>query len=704
MEGNEMSSKFLAGGVKGLANKSYPEGLAQEAPTQSQPKEDWGPFLARNALQTPANVYGKIRSGLGLGDVADVIARRFAPEQQPQQLEHGGYPRSYEEFSHQAIHPVSGLQALLRGILPTEQQAREEFAYPIKKGLGALLGKERGNEWADYLTKQRAEDYWLQQAAPEAAIFAATGGVSALKQGAQSALKHGGKHLLKSGAIRSGGHVGGELGEGIGGFLGEENKEIGRALGGLAGGVATAAGIHAFENRASSPANREKISATERAEFEQGKSKRLSQAESEAAQARKEFQELKDQRLAQAEKAGKKNVKAKQLAARKSKLELAKEKIAFDKDNKVKIEQKRQEIKDYDAKIEQLKAESQPQYQAAKLLEEGATGTTEKITDAITEVNDNIALGFNPAQKQILHDNIVPISNAIADGTLDVGKGKIIKDNIRSTKRDYSGREYGSLRRELGKLDNALEVFIEDSTTPAHTKAYKQAQKTYKEYNDMRDNRDNFVKQKNQEIRDINKEKFSPEKEVYLQENIAKSKEEVTQAKQEAKKTFTEELAKPHTKGAEYDALVEEIGKQTFEDFTKSKVEQNKLVSTLEEALGKERVQTGLETTGKYGLSALGLSLGYLFGGASGSAFGTALGTIAKLTWREINATKAIMKSNPNYAKQVGSAIKAGIKGDVPKMLTTIDTLGKEIEKKVSHKNEKRSRFLKGGLKFKANQ
>jgi hypothetical protein len=37
-------------------------------------------------------------------------------------------------------------------------------------------------------------------------------------------------------------------------------------------------------------------------------------------------------------------------------------------------------------------------------------------------------------------------------------------------------------------------------------------------------------------------------------------------------------------------------------------------------------------------------------------------------------------------------------------MLTTIDTLGKEIEKKVSHKNEKRSRFLKGGLKFKANQ
>jgi hypothetical protein len=62
------------------------------------------------------------------------------------------------------------------------------------------------------------------------------------------------------------------------------------------------------------------------------------------------------------------------------------------------------------------------------------------------------------------------------------------------------------------------------------------------------------------------------------------------------------------------------------------------------------------------------------------------------------------MKSNPNYAKQVGSAIKAGIKGDVPKMLTTIDTLGKEIEKKVSHKNEKRSRFLKGGLKFKANQ
>jgi hypothetical protein len=158
--------------------------IPAKQPETTNPTENWGQFLVRNVAKTPVLAYELARSGLGIGNLAELTARKLGA---PEQVKTG-----------------------LRYLLPTTEQA----------------GQEAQTILPEYLTEHKPEDYWAEFTLTELPLIAATGGLSSLPNFLKS--------VAVSGAALLGGKAGGAAGAEIGKQIGDE--EVGQTIGSLTGG------------------------------------------------------------------------------------------------------------------------------------------------------------------------------------------------------------------------------------------------------------------------------------------------------------------------------------------------------------------------------------------------------------------------------------------------------------------------------------
>lgn len=187
-------------------------------------QESLGNYLLRNLSKVPALGYELARSGLGVGNIAELAARK--------------------------AHAPQSIQTALSYLLPTMGGAREEISKVLPS----------------YMTESRPGDFPAEFALTEVPIIAAQ---IASGVGIPAA-------LARSGAVLGGGYLGREMGGEVGEALGD--REIGEMIGGLGGGIAGGA---LTQTRRPSKEISPKIQALEESAFEEGKLGRLADIEKE---------------------------------------------------------------------------------------------------------------------------------------------------------------------------------------------------------------------------------------------------------------------------------------------------------------------------------------------------------------------------------------------------------------------------------------
>jgi hypothetical protein len=352
--------------------------------------------------------------------------------------------------------------------LPTTQQANEEISKVLPK----------------YATEHRPEDYWTETALTELPLIAATGGLSSASAFGKSVLSS----LGRLGGSEVGRIAGGRLGQVLG------DREIGEAVGGIAGGAAGSLGTHALLNRPSKVLP-SKILEAEKSAFEAEKSANL-------AEKTKEYHRA-----------------AREVPIEKRKFETA-------KNNKIKTVSK--EITGYENKIKELEKSRKPLYDKATKLEGKSLGSANKLIDTANKISKDIKIGVAPEDRIAIGEHIKSLKKIIKKGELSLSDAKRLKINLNDQKYNY--QKSPGFKHYTGELVEGLKEFISENGTPEHNAQWKKAEAAHIEFNNLKKEKSNFVKEKHQEIRDIKQEKLSPEREHFLKidaQNAKKQLEEV---------------------------------------------------------------------------------------------------------------------------------------------------------------------------------
>jgi hypothetical protein len=204
--------------------------------TQPTGEETWTDYGIRNLAKVPTQAYKLARSGLGVGNIAELGARKL------------GAPEAVKK----------GLEL----VLPTTGQAERE----AKAGYEKIVGPEK----AKYLTESRPEDWGAEFLITEAPFIAASGGLGSLKGL--------GKALASSAGLLGGSIAGQKAGGLVGEYLGDE--EVGEAIGGIAGGFGGLKATHRVLNKPSDVIGH-KVEPAQRAKFEKNRTKKLAELEKE---------------------------------------------------------------------------------------------------------------------------------------------------------------------------------------------------------------------------------------------------------------------------------------------------------------------------------------------------------------------------------------------------------------------------------------
>lgn len=227
-------ARIISGGLKDSnAVKSGQNNSVNTENSKEQSQESWPAYGLRNLAKAPALAYATARSGLGLGNLAELIYRKD--------------PLSSEENKKQNL-------SRLRTTLPTFEQAREEIPDFVPQ----------------YFKETRPGDEYAEFAVSELPFIAAGGGFKSLANLGRSAVNS----LGILGGSLTGHAIGGELGELLG------DREIGEALGGLSGGISGSALTHGAFNRPSKTLSPQVLEA-EKGAFNLQKANKIAQVENE---------------------------------------------------------------------------------------------------------------------------------------------------------------------------------------------------------------------------------------------------------------------------------------------------------------------------------------------------------------------------------------------------------------------------------------
>jgi len=360
----------------------------------------------------------------------------------------------------------------------------------------------------------------------------------------------------------------------------------------------------------------------------------------------------------------------------KATLAVPKEKSGFDSIKKDSINALRSDISNYKKNIDALDKSRSLNYKKATELEAGKVGSTKNLMDKLKHVSDNLEHGVDTTDQKLLNDNIGQLRYKAEKGTLPLSVAKQFQKNFNDQIYNYNMSR--NFKKYMGEVTQSLNEFIEQAGGPEHSKYWKQAEQETRQLKQLQRGQKDFIKDKNEVIRDISKEKFSPEKETMLKNDI---KEATTLLKGTQK---------------EFSDIKNAIGKETFEDLLKSQQKPNKLTDFISDQIGS----TPADKASKYGLAGLVGIAGYILGGGkAGSLLAGALVQGGQTLFNEIRIAREVMKNHPEIYKEYVNLLKDYEK--IPKATVTrhLTDIGKKIEEEVPQDQKpKRGNITKGGL------
>lgn len=694
--------KIIRGGMKSSHDIREMEPQAEpqvvEPQGDSNQEESWGSYIGRNIAQAPRSIYAAGRSGLGLGDLRDLLERSGA--------EH-----------------VPGTQY----VLPTHAKAAEEYNWLAQK-----LGFNPPEE--------RPEDYWPQTAVAEAPFLA-----KAIAKGSVKGAVGVGKYALKRlgiiGGASVGSELGGEVGEGLGGKLG---KEWGQFVGGLGGGALAGKVVNTIENRPSKTIPKQ-VDTAERAKFEKEQTKKivdqtklytkeikeLDNKKKTAEQTKlytKEHENLKKEqqkKIADQTKLYTKEIK--ELDKQKKQLHQlerkhGKEQTAFEKNKQADIQKRQKELSAYENKIKTNYEKAKPLYEQASKVEPKGKFEAKKIIDITEDINKNFQKAVGTGDVSQLTKIIKDIESTVNRGTthpkgeLSVADAKTLKRNIND--QIYERGASSVFKHQAGKAVEELKKFVTKNSSPEHNKLWNNAEKLYVESAKLKKGRKEFVTEKKHEISARKGEKFPIEEKIAqkqekqhvsteLQRDLKRTHAEYKKFTDTANKELQSDLKRID---AEHKKFIDTASKELQSDLKRTHAEHKKIIDTIGKDTyesvqkSKEKVEdnwktTTKEHTSKWGAAGSAAILSYYFGGPV-SAVLAGLGTkgLQKIG-REVKIAKDAFQNHPKIFHKWADLVVEASKKDVPHLLRTINQLGKEIEETENESRRGYGKIISGGMK-----
>jgi hypothetical protein len=661
-------AKILSGGYayenNFLPNKqeSMPTPLAPAEPEQAP--ESWGEWGVRNIAKTPAKWYEMVRSGLGAGNIINTLAENI-----PAEIRNTPIPMP----GSIGMQPGGGLGGLRRLLLPTTEEAGQELAAAHVPA---------------YLRESRPGDIVPEFLLGELPFWVAGGAFKSVPRLLGAAGQSAAMGIGSAGL----GAAGEELGEALN--LPEPLKKTLGIAGGILGGIGGQRVLSHALNRPSKILPGQ-VFKKEEGLFEAEKVARLKSAENTL-----------QEKLSKAATEYEPEIVAAQKQVRKAELAIPKDKVAFEKTKTKQINEVKKEVSNYTQKKAVLKEKINKGYSAARKLEKGQTGDTAELRARVNKIKDNL-VGVNAEDEA---DILRAVTQVMEEGkAMTLGRAKTMHQNFNAQifaprgaqgQLKYMPKESSTFQRYMRDINQEVGNFIKKIGGEEHYKQWVPAEAANVKLSHMGRDEKAFLKSKTDEIKDIKQQQYSPERQMVLQQEKGIAAENL----KTARKNYTDAL---NTTNQEHKALVDAIGKETYEDLLKSREKSNKLTALLADSLGAE----GANRVTQWGAAGALAALGGLFGHLAGHGFiGATAGLLAKTghtIFNEIKIARSVMKKHPELYKEYADIIKQFETLPKATILKNLDLMGYKIEQaQKEEKSEKPqegkriggSRIISGGM------
>jgi len=638
LKGDKMV-KILSGGYAFEGN--FLPNKQEVAPTQAvktpvaeEAPETWGEWGVRNIAKAPFKWYEIARSGLGAGNIINTLAENI-----PAEIRNTPIPMP----GSIGMQSGGGLGGLRRLLLPTTEEAGQELA---AAHVPAYLRESRpGDVVPEFVLGELP--FWLAGGAFKSVprLLGAAGQSAAMLAGSAGL-----------------GAAGEELGEALN--LPEPLKKTLGTIGGVVGGIAGQRAISHALNRPSKILPGQ-VYKKEEALFEAEKANRLKAAENALQEKLSKTTDEYAPEIAAAKK-----------EVRKAELAIPKDKVAFEKTKTKQINEVKKEVSNYTKKKSALQEKINKGYSEARKLEQGQTGDTAELRARVNEIKDNL-VGVNAEDEA---DILRAVTQVMEEGkTMSLKRAKTMHKNFNAQifaprgASPFTPKESATFQRYMRDINQEVGNFIKKVGGEEHYNQWVPAEAANVKLSHLKRDENAFLKSKNEEVKEIKQQQYSPERQMVLQQEKAVAGEKL----KSAEKNYANAL---NTTNQEHKAIIDAIGKETYEDVLKSRDKSNKLTALLADSLGAE----GANRVTKWGAAGALAALGGLFGHMAGHGFiGATAGLLAKTghsIFNEIKIARNVMKKHPEIYKDYADIVKQFETLPKATILKNLDLMGYKIE------------------------
>jgi len=152
------------------------------------------------------------------------------------------------------------------------------------------------------------------------------------------------------------------------------------------------------------------------------------------------------------------------------------------------------DIEEYGKRIKQLEVERAPLYKNAEQLEGKAFANPSSLRPIIDQVNERLELGVDPADYSRVNKILAPLEAAINKQSLSLSQAKKFQKNYNEQIYDRSASN--GFKSVMRPVIDGLNNFIEQTGSPEHTSAWKQAEAAHREFANLKKNRKDFIAEK----------------------------------------------------------------------------------------------------------------------------------------------------------------------------------------------------------------
>ncbi|CAM5999028.1 unnamed protein product [Sphagnum balticum] len=144
-------------------------------------------------------------------------------------------------------------------------------------------------------------------------------------------------------------------------------------------------------------------------------------------------------------------------------------------------------LDEYDKRANALEKTITPLYEKAEQLEHGKTGDITSLNSALTSLNEQLALGADPADVKLINSIVSPLETEISNGTSSL-------KNLKQFEKNYNAQIYdkntsSSFKQLMRPLNNAVAAKIAEIGSPEHTETYLASKSAKREHQNLKKGR-----------------------------------------------------------------------------------------------------------------------------------------------------------------------------------------------------------------------